>query len=195
MRAIPIVGDVLLCCTDRKNVQLSLVTLQFEIWVLIRCTQHSLLMGTCEEVKITFTWAFLRYSSIYFTVTDTLFIYTLKMGHDVKLYRTLAPSNSLYQFVDLKLKLFAFRYQKRVYNIIDDVLEWSPSLALSGMMEKQQTVVNTTDPNNNFTDGTKESTEKVVHPNDMDEEIFSEQQVDEDDIRNVEDAESPSTSQ
>ncbi|KAG5517554.1 hypothetical protein RHGRI_038077 [Rhododendron griersonianum] len=87
------------------------------------------------------------------------------------------------------------RYQKRVYNIIDDVLEWSPSLALSGMMEKQQTVVNTTDPNNNFTDGTKESTEKVVHPNDMDEEIFSEQQVDEDDIRNVEDTESPSTSQ
>lgn len=117
------------------------------------------------------------------------------MGHDVKLYRTLAPSNSLYQFMDLKLKLFAFRYQKRVYNIIDDVLEWSPSLALSGMMEKQQTVVNTTDPNNNFTDGTKESTEKVVHPNDMDEEIFSEQQVDEDDIRNVEDTESPSTSQ
>lgn len=93
------------------------------------------------------------------------------------------------------MKLFAFRYQKRVYNIIDDVLEWSPSLALSGMMEKQQTVVNTTDPNNNFTDGTKESTEKVVHPNDMDEEIFSEQQVDEDDIRNVEDTESPSTSQ
>ncbi|KAK1259926.1 hypothetical protein QJS04_geneDACA010272 [Acorus gramineus] len=30
------------------------------------------------------------------------------------------------------------RYQKRVSNIIDDVLEWSPKLALSGMMEKQQ---------------------------------------------------------
>ncbi|XVE78903.1 hypothetical protein DITRI_Ditri14bG0015400 [Diplodiscus trichospermus] len=36
------------------------------------------------------------------------------------------------------------RYQKRMSNIIDDVLEWSPSLALSGMMEKQ-TVVNATD--------------------------------------------------
>lgn len=31
-------------------------------------------------------------------------------------------------------------------NIIDDVLEWSPRLALSGMMEKQQTVVNATNP-------------------------------------------------
>lgn len=37
------------------------------------------------------------------------------------------------------------RYQKRVSNIIDDVLEWSPKLALSGMMDKQQTVVNETD--------------------------------------------------
>ncbi|KAL3647560.1 hypothetical protein CASFOL_008528 [Castilleja foliolosa] len=44
------------------------------------------------------------------------------------------------------------RYQKRVYNIIDDVLEWSPSLALSGMMEKQ-TVANVTDSTNNVTDG------------------------------------------
>ncbi|KAF2287383.1 hypothetical protein GH714_039793 [Hevea brasiliensis] len=40
------------------------------------------------------------------------------------------------------------RYQKRMSNIIDDVLEWSPRLALSGMMEKQQTVVNGTEPNN-----------------------------------------------
>ncbi|KAK8513428.1 hypothetical protein V6N12_052616 [Hibiscus sabdariffa] len=40
------------------------------------------------------------------------------------------------------------RYQKRMSNIIDDVLEWSPSLALSGMMEKQ-TVFNATE-NNNF---------------------------------------------
>ncbi|XP_023530426.1 uncharacterized protein LOC111793001 [Cucurbita pepo subsp. pepo] len=39
------------------------------------------------------------------------------------------------------------RYQKRVSNIIDDVLEWSPRLALSGMMEKQQTVVNATNTN------------------------------------------------
>jgi translocation protein SEC62 len=28
------------------------------------------------------------------------------------------------------------RYQKKVSNIIDDVLEWSPKLALSGMMDK-----------------------------------------------------------
>ncbi|XP_047316741.1 uncharacterized protein LOC124920321 [Impatiens glandulifera] len=40
------------------------------------------------------------------------------------------------------------RYQKRVSNIIDDVLEWSPSLALSGMMDKQQTIVNQTEPVN-----------------------------------------------
>ena len=43
--------------------------------------------------------------------------------------------------------VYACRYQKRVSNIIDDVLEWSPRLALSGMMEKQQTVVNATNPN------------------------------------------------
>lgn len=36
------------------------------------------------------------------------------------------------------------RYQKRVSNIIDDVLEWSPTLALSGMMDKQQNVANAT---------------------------------------------------
>ncbi|WCJ36883.1 translocation protein-related [Euphorbia peplus] len=36
------------------------------------------------------------------------------------------------------------RYQKRMSNIIDDVLEWSPRLALSGMMEKQPPVVNAT---------------------------------------------------
>lgn len=29
-------------------------------------------------------------------------------------------------------------------NIIDDVLEWSPTLALSGMMDKQQNVANAT---------------------------------------------------
>ncbi|GFZ13015.1 translocation protein-like protein [Actinidia rufa] len=53
------------------------------------------------------------------------------------------------------------RYHKRVSNIIDDVLEWSPSLALSGMMEKQQTVVDTTEPNNNFTDGSPANSEKA----------------------------------
>ncbi|KAE8674954.1 putative Nuclear transcription factor Y subunit A-1 [Hibiscus syriacus] len=40
------------------------------------------------------------------------------------------------------------RYQKRMSNIINDVLEWSPSLALSGMMEKQ-TMVNATESNDN----------------------------------------------
>lgn len=36
------------------------------------------------------------------------------------------------------MSLLFCRYQKRVSNIIDDVLEWSPRLALSGIMEKQQ---------------------------------------------------------
>ncbi|KAJ4963033.1 hypothetical protein NE237_022972 [Protea cynaroides] len=39
------------------------------------------------------------------------------------------------------------RYQKRAFNIIDNVLEWSPRLALFGMMEKQQNVVNATESN------------------------------------------------
>lgn len=51
------------------------------------------------------------------------------------------------------------RYQKRVFNIIDDVIEWSPRLALSGMMEKQPTVVNATEPNHNFTDGSKSNSD------------------------------------
>ncbi|XP_059665286.1 uncharacterized protein LOC132311404 [Cornus florida] len=66
------------------------------------------------------------------------------------------------------------RYQKRVSNIIDDVLEWSPSLALSGMMEKQQPVVNATEPNN-FTDGDTRRSEKVAPSDNMDEETLSEQ--------------------
>ncbi|KAF6156082.1 hypothetical protein GIB67_007457 [Kingdonia uniflora] len=37
------------------------------------------------------------------------------------------------------------RYHKRVSNIINDVLEWSPRLALSGMMEKPTIVVNETE--------------------------------------------------
>ncbi|GAB2229279.1 hypothetical protein Droror1_Dr00023417 [Drosera rotundifolia] len=44
------------------------------------------------------------------------------------------------------------RYQKRVYNIIDDVLEWSPRLALSGIMKQPPLVANETDPHNNSTD-------------------------------------------
>ena len=38
-------------------------------------------------------------------------------------------------------------------------------------MEKQQTVFNTTDPNNNFTDGAEASSEKAVPSNETDEEI------------------------
>ncbi|XVE60000.1 hypothetical protein DITRI_Ditri05aG0091500 [Diplodiscus trichospermus] len=62
------------------------------------------------------------------------------------------------------------RYQKRMSNIIDDVLEWSPSLALSGMMEKQS-VVNVTENNNNFSnessaDETGSFRESYQHPND-----------------------------
>eukprot|EP00262_Sarcandra_glabra_P014817 TRINITY_DN441_c0_g2_i1.p1 TRINITY_DN441_c0_g2~~TRINITY_DN441_c0_g2_i1.p1 ORF type:complete len:359 (+),score=63.14 TRINITY_DN441_c0_g2_i1:165-1241(+) len=57
------------------------------------------------------------------------------------------------------------RYQRRVSNIIDDVLEWSPRLALSGMMEKQQTVVNATQTNHSA-DGTKAATEEEVATSD-----------------------------
>ncbi|XVF04728.1 hypothetical protein REPUB_Repub05bG0110100 [Reevesia pubescens] len=53
------------------------------------------------------------------------------------------------------------RYQKRMSNIIDDVLEWSPSLALSGMMDKQ-TVVNATENNNNFSNGSEATAETVT---------------------------------
>ncbi|CAL5437908.1 unnamed protein product [Camellia sinensis] len=85
------------------------------------------------------------------------------------------------------------RYQKRVSNIIDDVLEWSPRLALSGMMDKQQTVVNTTESNDNFTDGSNAGPEKVVTPDDLDEEIILDQHVDEDVVGNMEDTESSSS--
>nr|GEX14626.1 translocation protein SEC62-like [Tanacetum cinerariifolium] len=55
------------------------------------------------------------------------------------------------------------RYQKRVSNIIDDVLEWDPRLALSGMMDSMQSDVNGTDTNN-VTEG---SSEKAAMPNDF----------------------------
>ncbi|PPS05428.1 hypothetical protein GOBAR_AA15218 [Gossypium barbadense] len=54
-------------------------------------------------------------------------------------------------------------YQKRMSNIIDDVLEWSPSLALSGMMEKQP-VVNATEDNNKFSNESKVNSETVTPP-------------------------------
>ncbi|KAJ4894172.1 translocation protein-related [Raphanus sativus] len=43
------------------------------------------------------------------------------------------------------------RYQRRMSNIIDDVLEWSPKLALSGLMENQPPV-NITEASNNSSD-------------------------------------------
>ncbi|TQD77406.1 hypothetical protein C1H46_037049 [Malus baccata] len=58
------------------------------------------------------------------------------------------------------------RYQKRVSNIIDDVLEWSPRLALSGIMENMQTVVNSTEPSN-------ATEEEVTPPDAMDAETFT----------------------
>lgn len=65
------------------------------------------------------------------------------------------------------------RYQKRVSNIIDDVLEWDPRLALSGMMDSMQSDVNGTDTNN-VTEG---SGEKAATPND-----FAEHAHDDDDV-------------
>ncbi|XP_059315274.1 uncharacterized protein LOC132643585 isoform X1 [Lycium barbarum] len=69
------------------------------------------------------------------------------------------------------------RYQRRVSNIIDDVLEWSPSLALSGMIEKQ-TVVNITEPNDNVTDS-QSSDEKVFSSGDLDDETLPKEEVEE----------------
>ena len=72
-------------------------------------------------------------------------------------------------------------------NIIDEVLEWSPSLALSGMMEKQPTVINDTEPNN-FTGSGKTDSEKEPLVDDDDEggETILEQHKDEE-IKNMED--------
>ncbi|XP_031272027.1 translocation protein SEC62 [Pistacia vera] len=54
------------------------------------------------------------------------------------------------------------RYHKRMSNIIDDVLEWNPRLALSGMMEKQPDVANATEPDRNFSDTSQTSSEKTT---------------------------------
>ncbi|KAJ6755185.1 TRANSLOCATION PROTEIN SEC62 [Salix purpurea] len=78
------------------------------------------------------------------------------------------------------------RYQKRMSNIIDEVIEWSPSLALSGMMEKQPPVVNATEPND-FTDSGRTESEKVPPAGDEGGETVSEQHDDEE-IENIEDA-------
>lgn len=68
----------------------------------------------------------------------------------------------------------SFRYQKRVSNIIDDVLEWSPRLALSGMMDKQQTVMNATEPNSSSPDASQ-STEEMAPSDSVSEENTSDQ--------------------
>nr|GMD16338.1 translocation protein SEC62-like [Ipomoea batatas] len=68
------------------------------------------------------------------------------------------------------------RYHKRVSNIIDDVLEWSPRLALSGMMEKQGV-----EPN--VTEGSKE---KVDPLDDIDVDRDTNLNQDED-VENAED--------
>lgn len=76
------------------------------------------------------------------------------------------------------------RYQKRVSNIIDDVLEWSPRQALSGMME---TVVNVTDSNDNATDDSKAGSEKVAFTDVLDEETVPKEES-EDVTGNLEDS-------
>ncbi|CAM8964207.1 unnamed protein product [Rhodiola kirilowii] len=65
------------------------------------------------------------------------------------------------------------RYQKRVSNIIDDVLEWSPKLALSGMMEKQQTAFNGRDTTTNQTKTNNRNSEDMPQSDEplADEEI------------------------
>ncbi|KAF7816040.1 translocation protein Sec62 [Senna tora] len=66
------------------------------------------------------------------------------------------------------------RYQKRVSNIIDDVLEWSPRLALSGMMEKQQNVVNATGSGDSSSETSKTSPEHAS-PDVNSDKTFAEQ--------------------
>ncbi|KAI4305073.1 hypothetical protein L6164_028462 [Bauhinia variegata] len=71
------------------------------------------------------------------------------------------------------------RYQKRVSNIIDDVLEWSPRLALSGMMEKQQNVVNTTVSSDSSSQANKTSPEHTASPDSDGAKTFDEHYSDE----------------
>ena len=88
--------------------------------------------------------------------------------------------------LESEVQSMSCRYQKRMSNIIDDVLEWSPSLALSGMMEKQPTVVNATEPND-FTDSGQTDSGKVPPAGDEGGETILEQHGDEE-IKNTEDA-------
>ncbi|VFR02936.1 unnamed protein product [Cuscuta campestris] len=87
------------------------------------------------------------------------------------------------------------RYQRRVSNIIDDVIEWSPSLALSGIMEKQPVVNNVTEHNNSNKTATEEGgTARVVAE---DEAVKGEEDADEIEeeevVENVQDS-NPSSS-
>lgn len=78
------------------------------------------------------------------------------------------------------------RYQKRVSNIIDDVLEWSPSLALSGMMDKQN-VTNGTGSTDAASQGSTTGPEHEAPTDSNDEKTFSEQYNTEEVIENIED--------
>lgn len=81
------------------------------------------------------------------------------------------------------------RYQRRVSNIIDDVLDWSPSLALSGMMEKQQNVANATGSPDASSQGSETGPEHTAPTDDdNDAKTFTEQYNTEEVNDNVEDA-------
>lgn len=56
-------------------------------------------------------------------------------------------------------------------NIIDDVLEWSPRLALSGMMDKQ-TMANETDSRKNTTD---DGVEAMPSPDHIEDDTIPDQ--------------------
>lgn len=81
---------------------------------------------------------------------------------------------------------FLCRYQKRVSNIIDDVLEWNPRLALSGMMDKQP-VVNSTEANDNFTNESKTNSQEAAAHDEVDGETISLQHEDEEVTEDIED--------
>ncbi|KAG2271119.1 hypothetical protein Bca52824_065674 [Brassica carinata] len=63
------------------------------------------------------------------------------------------------------------RYQRRMSNIIDDVLEWSPKLALSGLMENQPPV--------NITEAATNSSDAAAGPDHTEEADLDETQAEE----------------
>ena len=70
------------------------------------------------------------------------------------------------------ITLCEYRYQRRMSNIIDDVLEWSPKLALSGLMENQPPV--------NITDAAKNSSDAEAGPDHTEDAELDETQDEED---------------